>query len=157
MSLILNIIFSFIIGVLLVILKYEYDKRAKLEERLFKDKASLYGTFLEKLSGVIIKKRKIDKASKDLIEYMGKFKFMLMLFGSDEVYKTFLEVSEATVQKNITPRLMGKLFMALRKDIVKETQLTQKELLRGIVTDIEKYDDNLNKKVPNVTSVFNSR
>ena len=148
MSSILNVVFGFITALLLVALRYEYTKRIKLEERLFKDKASLYTTFLEKISELIIKKPEPNKIPKDLIQYMSKFKFMLMLFASDEVYKTFLELQKATKQENITPNLMGKIFMALRKDIVKETQLTSKELLSGVVSDIDKYFEDLGKKEP---------
>ena len=148
MSSILNVVFGFITALLLVALRYEYTKRIKLEERLFKDKASLYTTFLEKISDLIIKKPEPNKIPKDLIQYMSKFKFMLMLFASDEVYKTFLELQRATKQENITPNLMGKIFMALRKDIVKETQLTSKELLSGVVSDIDKHFEDLGKKEP---------
>lgn len=148
MSSILNVVLGFITGLLLVALRYEYTKRTKLEERLFKDKASLYSTFLEKISELILKKPDPNKVPKDLIRYMSKFKFMLMLFASDEVYRTFLELQEAPKQKNITPNLMGRLFMVLRKDIVKETQLTSKELLSGVISDIDKHFKDLSNKEP---------
>lgn len=145
MSIILNIVLGFITGGLLLALKYEYDKRTKLEERLYGDKRAFYGLYLEMLSGVLWgrKKQQIKnqefKSIKKLEEFMGKFKFMMMLNSSDEAYRSFANYAQKAFKgEKLSPKEMGKLFLAFRKDTLGKTDLSPKEILSTFITDIEK-------------------
>jgi len=140
MSIVLNIIFGFITAGLLIVLKYEYDKRTRLEQRLYGDRRAFYGIYLEMLSDLLRESKKQQfKPTKKLEEFMGKFKFMMMLNSSDEAYRSFADYTQKAFKgEKLSPEEMGKLFLALRKDTLGETNLTPKEILSTFITDIEK-------------------
>jgi len=140
MSIVLNIVFGFVTAGLLVALKNEYDKRTRLQQRLYGDKRAFYGTYLEMLGDLLREsKGRQFKPTRKLEEFMGKFKFMMMLNSSDEAYRSFGDyVQEAFKKKKLSSEEMGKLFLAFRKDTLGKTDLTPKEILSTFITDIEK-------------------
>ncbi len=140
MSIVLNIVFGFVTAGLLVALKNEYDKRTRLEQRLYGDKRAFYGTYLEMLGDLLRgSKGRQFKSTRKLEEFMGKFKFIMMLNSSDEAYRSFGDyVQKAFKKEKLSPEEMGKLFLALRKDTLGKTDLTPKEILSTFITDIEK-------------------
>lgn len=140
MSIVLNIVLGFVTAGLLVALKNEYDKRTRLEQRLYGDKRAFYGTYLEMLGDLLREsKERQFKPTRKLEEFMGKFKFMMMLNSSDEAYRSFGDyVQKAFKGKKVSPEEMGKLFLVFRKDTLGKTDLTPKEILSTFITDIEK-------------------
>jgi hypothetical protein len=144
-SIAINFFLSVIVVILSVALGHEFAKRRSAEERIFRNKDSLYSTFMEKIISIFQNKSKLDeKPAKELNEYMWKFKFALILYGSDEVYKQFLEFMEESKKRSSDPKVIvekgAELFKKMREDVLgKKTQLTNLELLSGFVSDIGKY------------------
>jgi len=120
MSVVLNVGLGIIVVILSIGLKDEYDKRARLEQRLSGDKKTFYSTFLEMLSDVLREKKEKKqqfKTTKQLEEFMDRFKFMMLLNASDQAYRYFADQTQKSFKgERLSPEEMGKLFLVFRKD-----------------------------------------
>lgn len=142
MSIVLNVIFTFVTAALLIIVKHQYDQRIMLEQRLYGDKKAFYGTYLETLNQLLgERKGKEFRSSRKLEKFMGKFKFMMMVQSSDDAYRLFAKFVQRSFKgEKTSPKDMGKLFLAFREDARGETSLTPKEILSTFIVDIDKVD-----------------
>jgi hypothetical protein len=85
--------------------------------------------------------------------------FNLMTFGSDDVVKSYNKIMQAffsikaedfTDEEEyplIMLSLISDLLLNIRKDLYKkQTELKRSEMLESMITDIKKYEDNINNR-----------
>ena len=136
---IVSTILAVLVTLLAVALANQYRIKENLQKRLFQSRAGLYSAFMEKWVEIMLEKPDPEKISREFKEFIGKFKLMLILYASDEVYKSFVRLmkkSESNMKINLHD--LGDIFLAMRKDL-RSTQLGSIDLLASFITDIEKH------------------
>lgn len=132
------------------------DKSEKLKyqrEKLIEEKRQNYEKILEPIIRSLAgtkNKTEMTKAIKQIQSFdYKKTAFQLMLFGSDSVVKAYNEFFQYLYQNesNVDPhemlRIFGEVILAIRIDLGNsKTKLKEKDMLRFMITDIDKLKDN---------------
>ena len=135
---------------------YLKDKSEKLKlqrEKLVEEKRKNYEQILEPIirlfAGTKGNEKELQRAMKQVqsFEYK-KTAFQLMLFGSDNAvnayndYFQFLYKNEGNLDPHEMLKSLGKVILEIRRDLGNEkTALKEFDMLRFMITDIDKFKD----------------
>ena len=140
-------------GIFNIIIKSRLDELHKVEERLSTERRKVYNAILapyvKLFAGIARKDKEMNEIIKQITsdEYR-KAIFELGLVGSDKVVHTYNDLMQHVFKDNSantqdsaeTARLFGKLRLEIRKSLGnKNTKLTEFDMLRGEITDIDKF------------------
>lgn len=141
-------------GIFSLIIKSRLDELHSVEERLSTERRRVYADILapyvKLFAGITRRDYDADKIGRQITsdEYR-KAIFELGLVGSDKVVCAYNDLMQyyfklgSSVQQDIyeSARLWGKLRLEIRKSLGnKNTKLTEFDMLRGEITDIDKLE-----------------
>ena len=142
-----------ITGLITWFLKDKSEKLKFQREKLIEEKRLNYEKVLEPIIRTFAgakDKKEMDKAIKQVQSFdYKKTAFQLMLFGSDEVvkaYNNYFQYLYKYEDKRNNPvemiETLGSVILEIRKDLGNsKTALNQFDMLRFLITDIEKFED----------------
>lgn len=135
-------------GIFNIIIKSRLDELHKVEERLSTERRKVYtdilAPYVKLFAGIARKDQKMNEIIKQITsDDYRKAIFELGLVGSDKVvyaYNDLMQYSYTGKQDTYEfARLWGKLRLEIRKSLGnKKTKLTEFDMLRGEITDINK-------------------
>jgi hypothetical protein len=146
-------------SIVAIFIENRYRKLQSLEEKLREERQKIYVKVLEPFF-LLFKKPTDDKALFELMNSIAyrQATFELALVGSDEVVRAFGDLmqhfytsgnpnksdpSDIEHSKQ-TLRLTGKFLLTIRKDFGnKDTRLRDIDMLRHLITDLEKFEKSL--------------
>lgn len=140
-------------GIINIIIKSRLDELHKVEERLGIERRKVYtdilAPYVKLFAGMARKDQKMNEIIKQITsDDYRKAIFELGLVGSDKVVyayndlmqHVFINDSPNTQDKTEVARLFGKLRLEIRKSLGnKNTKLTELDMLRSEITDIDKF------------------
>ena len=145
-------------GIFNLIIKSRLDELRAIEERLSAERRKIYAEILapyvKLFAGISRGDAVANEVGKEITsdEYR-KAIFELGLLGSDDVVRAYNDLMQyffklGTTEKQdmrVTARLWGKLRLEIRRSLGnKKTKLNEFDMLRGEITDIDKFLDKSN-------------
>jgi hypothetical protein len=142
-------------GIVSWFLKSRKEELQTIEERALERRIDTYNKILDPIivlfsSGASQKEK--DKASLQItsVEYR-KSAFNLITFGSDEMVNSYNNMmqsfykNETETAPELTLKKFAAVILSIRKDVYnKNTKLKDWDMLKFMITDIEKFTDNNN-------------
>lgn len=139
-------------GIISWFLKTRREELQAIEERALERRIKTYNQILNPI--IVLFSTGADKKLKDnaikeigSIEYR-KAAFNLITFGSDEMVNTYNDMMQSFFKKEaendpkITMKKFAKFILSIRKDVYnKNTKLKDWDMLKFMITDIEKFID----------------
>ena len=119
--------------------RHERERRAAIERQLSKDKYNTYieliNIFFDVFKGV---KRDDQPNGEELMERMIDANKELVIYGSDDVVKTYFEWLSTARNGTMDMELFGEVIIAIRRDMGNpDTSVTSHNFLRMILTDFD--------------------
>ena len=139
-------------GIITWLIKSKIEELRAVEEKLREDRRNVYAQILEPYIRIFadLKGKGKDEALKQVKSYeYRKTAFDLNLFGSDDVVRAYNDLMQHTYKAEATGNqnpnemmlLWGKLLLEIRKSLGnKKTKLSEFDMLRAIIKDIEKLE-----------------
>lgn len=157
------IIVALIVGLSGWFLRQYFDsvrrEREKLQDARFDIYVQILGPYIRLFTG-IKNPNELSKATKQILSFeYRQTTFKLKMMGSDEVVRAlnilmqhFYAREENQNTTDTRPQdsqpvntqgimLVGDFLLAIRKDLVKKTKLTNRDLLRDMIKDLDQYLD----------------
>ena len=139
-------------GLITWLIKSKIEELRLTEEKLRDERRKIYAQILDPYIRLFadLKGQGLTQALKKVKSYdYRKTAFDLNLFGTDDVVRAYNNLMRHTYEDEATEkqnpqemmRLWGKLLLEIRKSLGnKTTKLTELDMLRGMISDIEKLE-----------------
>lgn len=136
-----------------LLIQNRIQKLRSIEEKLREERREVYAELLMPFIQIFTTPKEPEKVMEHVksLEYK-KISFELTLLGSDEVIRAYGNLmhhiyhhssGNGASQQNVSElmKLWGKLLLEIRKSLGNDkTKLTEKDMLRHIITDIDRLD-----------------
>ena len=148
------IVVALVVGLIGWFLRQYFDSVKRERERLQDERRNIYMQILEPYIWLFTSVGNQDTRAEEALKQLKSFdyrktSFELKLMGSDKVVLMLNSLMQHfytrdSHQNNNEPDhtgifLLGKFFLAIRRDLIKNTKLDHIDMLRDFIKDIDKY------------------